>query len=40
MEIKNINTGVIFIVSTPCPHWLWGPPSLLYNSYQGLFPWR
>jgi hypothetical protein len=21
-----------------CPHLLWGPPSLLYNGYQGSIP--
>jgi len=22
------------------PEWLWGPPSLLANGYQGLFSWE
>jgi hypothetical protein len=25
--------------STPCPDRLWGPPSLLSNEYQEVFPW-
>jgi hypothetical protein len=25
--------------SPPRPYRLWGPTSLLYNAYQGLFPW-
>jgi len=31
-------SGVFFIRAPPRPEWLWGPPSLLYNGYQGLFP--
>jgi hypothetical protein len=30
--------GKRFFSSPQCPDWLWGPPSLLYNGYQGLFP--
>jgi hypothetical protein len=26
-----------FFSSPECPDWLWGPPSLLFNGYSGLF---
>jgi hypothetical protein len=26
--------------SSLCPDRLWGPPSLLYNGYQGCLPWE
>jgi hypothetical protein len=31
--------GWEFLSSPPCPERFWGPPSLLSNGYQGLFPW-
>ena len=34
IEKKNPGGGEIF---RTCPHWPWGPPSLLYNGYR-VFP--
>jgi hypothetical protein len=31
--------GWVYFSSTLCPDRLWGPRSLLYNEYRGLFPW-
>jgi len=32
--------GVLILEGAPPhPDWLWVPPSLLSNGYQGLFPW-
>jgi hypothetical protein len=35
----RIPTGAGNFLSTPRPDWLWIPPSLLSNGYQGFFPW-
>lgn len=29
----------LIFISSRCPDWLWGPPSLLCNGYSRLFPW-
>jgi hypothetical protein len=33
-----LSKGKIFFSTTQYPDWLWGPPSLLYDGYQELFP--
>jgi hypothetical protein len=35
---SNPGRGLEFFFSPPSPTWLWGPPNLLSNGYQGLFP--
>jgi len=34
----NVGSGRIFLSFLEHPHWLWGPPSLLLNTYWVLFP--
>jgi hypothetical protein len=36
---SSLGAGWEFFSSPPRPDWLWDPPSLLSNGYQGLFPW-
>jgi hypothetical protein len=40
LDDRGLNPGRDweFLSSTPCPHRLWNPYSLLSNGYQGLFP--
>jgi hypothetical protein len=28
----------VFLSSSKCPNWLWGPPSLLFNGCEAFFP--
>jgi hypothetical protein len=35
----RIPVGSRIFSSPQHPEWLWDPPSLLSNGYQGLFPW-
>jgi hypothetical protein len=34
----RVPVGSRIFPSPHCPHWMWGPPSLLIYGYQGLFP--
>jgi hypothetical protein len=34
----RLPVGPTIVTSPCCPDRLWGPPNLLYNGYQGLFP--
>jgi hypothetical protein len=40
MDDSSLGRGWEFFSSPPRPDRLWGPPSLLYNGYQGLFHWE